>query len=635
MLQQRLTAQDILGLDNVSDAQISPDGRHVAFVRRIRDLSQGRSSHRIWIHEVRSGTQDPVTDPKSTCISPRWSPDGSCLSWLDVTGGNTQLCLRGVASETAEGRTVDLPAGSYGIAWSPSADRIAFLAPSEIDGESTGTAGVTVVEPEGGQIDLCLLRLSDRSVTRITQGRFAITDLAWHPDEGSLAVCAVPSTDPADWDSGDVWRIRLDGHEPERLLAGRCTRAVWSPEGDRLAVVRLGTRSFLDTPTLDLIDLDGEARAVDPFDEEFQLLSWTPGGLLALSIDGPSSHLYRIDPETADPTRLMPNAPEGFTLIEGWFGQGCTLSEDGAKMAFTFHDIEHPGEAAILDLRTGQLDVLTDLLSPYRSWDLPTPERFSWSTSDGTLLSGVLIKPPLHQAGTQRQPLIVALHGGPTAMASLAPFADNDWIWAAIPLMLQRGAMILLPDYRGSAGYGSAFRQMNERRVGLVNLEDIGAAIDALDEKGWIDRDRVGAVGASHGGFLAALLATATDRLAAAVCRSGITDWTLNFELNQNPDWECQYFGGAPWECPEEYRASSPVAYLDRANTPVLLLHGTEDRQAPTANAHALHRGLTHRGTPSRLVLFEGAGHGGGSLRQLQQGIEETVRWFETWLELS
>ena len=634
MLQRRLTAQDLLGLDNVSDAQLSPDGRRVAFVRRTRDLDQGRSSHRVWLHEIETGNLIPASDPDAPCVAPRWSPDGRLLSWLNLADGITRLCLRETDTEASPWSTLELPSGSHALAWSPRADCVAFLAPAQIEDHSPGVPGVTVIEPDEGRIDLCLLTLADRRVTRITQARLAITDLSWHPDGDSLAVCATPSTDPADWDRGDVWRIRLDGQEPERLLTGRCTRAIWSPQGNRLAVVRLGTRSFLDTPTLELIDLDGGTRVFDPFDEEFQLLSWTLEGLLALSIDGPSSHLYRVDPGTGDAVRLMPNPPAGFSLIEGWVGQGCTTSNDGDRMAFTLYDAEHPGEAAVLDLATGRLDVLTDLLGDYRAWGLPTPQRFSWSAPDGTPLFGVLIRS--HREGdAQRQPLIVALHGGPTAMASLAPFADNDWIWAAIPMMVQRGAAVLLPDYRGSAGYGSAFRRMNEQRVGLVNLEDVGAAIDALDAKGWIDRDRVGAVGASHGGFLAALMATATDRLAAAVCRSGIADWTLNYELNQNPDWERQYFGGAPWEQPEAYRASSPVSYLDRAKTPILVLHGTEDRQAPTANAHALHRGLTDQGVPTRLVLFEGTGHGGGTLRQLQAGIEETVDWFERWLGLS
>lgn len=627
-----VTAQDLLCLDQLSDAQLSPDGKFIAYVRRTRNWETKSAHHQIWVAETNSRDGRVVSPDSETCTSPRWSPTDDSLVWLSHGSNGCRLQQSTVtAASSPIADEIELPAGTHNIAWSPDGTSIAFLAAEEPKDQPVH--GIHEVGTANPLIDLCLIDVATRSWKRLTAGRFSVTDFNWHPSSNQLVICATPDSRPEGWDKGDAWIVPLNGAEARKLVDGRCTRALWSPDGTQLALVRLGQRSFLDTPTIEIHDLQGNSKSLDPFDEETQLLQWDEQGILALSVEGCSSHLYRIDPDSGTASRIMPHAPDGFSLIEGWFGQGCGTSRDNQQMAFTAYDARHPGEIALLNLASGDLAYITQALKPYDDWGLPVPETFHWTASDGTPLSGVLIHS--NQGTEGAQPLVIALHGGPTAMASQAPFADNDWIWAAIPMMVQRGATVLLPDYRGSIGYGSHFRRMNEHRIGRANLDDIQSAIRALAAKGWVDEKRVGAVGASHGGYLAALLATATDSLAAAICRSGITDWTLNYELNQNPDWERQYFGGTPWEYPERYRAASPISYLDRASTPVLFIHGDQDRQAPTANAYALHRGLNDHGVPSRLIILQSVGHGGGSLTQLEHGINLTVEWFEQWLELT
>ena len=632
-MHHRITAQELLCLENVSDAQLSPDGSQIAFVQRTRNWEPKSTHHRIWKIELATGTESPLSPDAEACASPRWSPDGHTLVWLNYAKGACRLQLvPAFVDSTSELQSIDLLPGAHSITWCPDAKRLAFLAPAAA--ARSPVEGIREIGSDAPRTDLCVLDPVTTSWKRLALGPLSVSDYSWSPSGDQIAICATPTSLPTDWDQGDLLIIERSSSEPKRLLTGRCKRAIWSPDGGTLAVVRLGQRSFLDPPTLEMVDLEGAVTSFDPFDEEFQLLDWGKQGLIALSVEGCSSHLYQVSPSTGEAKRIMPDAPLGFSLIEGWFGQGCTLSQDGQMMAFTGYDAAHPSEVTLLQLESGQTRILTSAMQTFYDWNLPTPEILTWEASDGTPLSGVLIRPDSDDKQIPR-PLVIALHGGPTAMASQAPLADNDWIWAAIPLMLQRGAMVLLPDYRGSIGYGSSFRQMNQHRIGLANLDDIQSAIESLAAKGWVNARRVGAVGASHGGYLSALLATATDCLAAAVCRSGITDWTLNYQLNQNPTWERQYFGGTPWDQPERYRAASPINYVSQASTPILFVHGDQDQQAPTANAYALHRALEDQGVPSKLVILEGTGHGGGTLQQLAYGIEQTVQWFEQWLEMS
>ena len=631
-MSKQLTSRDLLCLDQLSDAQLAPDARHIAYVLRTRNWESKSSLHQIWVVEMGNGESFPVSPHKETCTSPRWSPDSQSLVWLNNAQDGCTLQLSSIETLKQHSyESIHLPAGTHQIAWAPDGRSIAFLAPAASNAPSI--RGIREVGSADPKIDLCLLNLETGSWKRLTEGQFSVTDFAWHPSSNQLAICATPSSQPEAWDQGDVWIVPLNDTDVHKLVEERCTRVVWSPDGTQIAVVRLGERSFLDTPTIEIHDFQGGMHSLDPFDEEAQLLVWTENGILSLSLEGCSSHLYWLNPISGSTHRVMPDAPPGFSLIEGWFGQGCALSADSQQMAFTLYDATHPGEIATVDLNTGTLAYITRAMQSYYNWDLPTPEIFTWNGSDGEPLAGVLIRSESSDTQTP-QPLIIALHGGPTAMASQAPFADNDWIWAAIPMMVQRGSVVLLPDYRGSTGYGSRFRRMNEHRIGLANLDDIQTAIAALVAEGWVDSDRIAAVGASHGGYLAALLATATDCLAAAICRSGITDWVLNYELNQNPDWERQYFGGAPWEQPERYRAASPISYLNQAATPVLFIHGDQDHQAPTANAYALHRGLHDKNVETKLIILEGVGHAGGSLTQLEHSMDLSVEWLEQWLQM-
>ena len=561
---------------------------------------------------------------------PRWSPDSRTLAYLSSSpSGKTELCL---LTDKHARVLCSLPTGSHGLQWSPSGDVLSFIAP--VSASPGGKSVPLRIEGERPEpLELWLVDAATGNFRCWSQLAGAVSEVAWHPRGESVACCVLSTARPEDWDTGSLVLLSMDRQQAAPMLIEHCQRAVWSPSGDELAVLRLQDPTFIAAPAIEIIDNNGQTKHRYVMEDDSQIVSWTARGILILQAKGPCSLPFWMDPENGNMKPALAETPEGFTIIEGWFGEGCAMTSDGRTLSATAFDVDHPGEAALLDLYSGSVTVITQALESFHRWDLPTPECIQWKAEDGTEIEGILIPPRQIKRG-KRHPLVVVLHGGPTAMSSQAPLADNDWIWGPIPQLVARGAFVLLPNYRGSVGYGPAFKAANVGSLGQSNAMDIVSGIESLIERGLVDHERVGAVGASHGGYLAAFLAAYTNVLSAAVMRSGISDWVLNADLNLNPDWENQYFGGSSTQQPAAYKAASTLPYIDRATAPTLILHGDQDRQAPVANARVLYRRLQEHSVPSKLIVYRGMGHGGASLEQNEHSLQETLAWFEQWLGL-
>jgi len=347
-----------------------------------------------------------------------------------------------------------------------------------------------------------------------------------------------------------------------------------------------------------------------------------------LAIEGVTTHLYRMDPESGETEQLTDDDPSGFAIPEGWIGWGCSFSRDTKQIAYIQYTINQFAEITLFDYSTKEQHVLTNHTAKISDWHLPVPELMHWWNGDGDKIEGILIK-PVDFVAEEKVPLIIVAHGGPTHTSMLPPMIDGDWWYGALPQMLHKGVMVLFVNYRGSNGYGVAFQKANIPELGIVELADIISGIDALVKKGWVDSDRVGIVGMSHGGYLAAFAATYSNRFSAAVMLSGISDWSLNYYLTDTRKWMQQYLQAAPWEDPTAYQKVSPITYLGQAKTPLLIQHGELDNRAPIANAHAIYRGLRDNGVPVRLVVYPEQGHGIGSPVEFQRCIQETYDWFE------
>ena len=199
-----------------------------------------------------------------------------------------------------------------------------------------------------------------------------------------------------------------------------------------------------------------------------------------------------------------------------------------------------------------------------------------------------------------------------------------------IPLVpgrdVEKGAVILMPNYRGSAGYGEAFRSLNVRNLGVGDAWDVLTGIDHLIEQGFVDPDRMGAMGWSQGGYISAFLTTTSDRFRGISVGAGISNWMTYYVNTDIHPFTRYYLGGNPWEDPEVYAATSPMTYILDAKTPTLIQHGENDARVPIPNAYELFQALQDVGVETRLIVYKGFGHGISKPKERLAAVWHSVR---------
>ena len=253
----------------------------------------------------------------------------------------------------------------------------------------------------------------------------------------------------------------------------------------------------------------------------------------------------------------------------------------------------------------------------------------SWKSKDGAVIEGILMTPPDFDR-SKKYPLLVIIHGGPTGidMPQLTPD-----IYYPAEQFVAKGALVLRPNYRGSAGYGEKFRALNVSNLGVGDAWDVLSGIDHLAAQGFVDPQRVGSMGWSQGGYISAFLATAhSDRFKALSVGAGISNWVTYYVNTDIHPFTRQYLKATPWDDMEIYRKTSPMTYIKQAKAPVLIQHGDNDKRVPPPNAFELYQGLKDNKVPTRLVLYKGFGHGINKPKEAMHVLDENLRWFSRYI---
>jgi dipeptidyl aminopeptidase/acylaminoacyl peptidase len=224
----------------------------------------------------------------------------------------------------------------------------------------------------------------------------------------------------------------------------------------------------------------------------------------------------------------------------------------------------------------------------------------------------------------------VVIHGGPTGVSR--PVFSPATRTYPIELFLARGALVLEPNYRGSAGYGAKFRALNVRNLGVGDMWDVMSGVDALIARGMVDGTKLGAMGWSQGGYISAFLATNTDRFKAISDGAGISDWTTYYVNTDVTPFTRQYLQATPWDDPKIYAMTSPITNIRNAKTPTLIQHGEKDKRVPPPNAFELYRGLRDVNVPSTLIVYAGFGHGINKPKSNRAVLQHNYDWFSHYV---
>ena len=257
-------------------------------------------------------------------------------------------------------------------------------------------------------------------------------------------------------------------------------------------------------------------------------------------------------------------------------------------------------------------------------------EVIRWKGSNDEEVEGILYYPTNYEAG-KKYPVITAIHGGPQG-ADLDLWDDN---WAyPINLLTQRGAFILRPNYHGSGNYGLKWGEsICCGKYYDLETPDINMGVDFLIAQGKVDPDRVATLGWSNGSILSiSLITTYPARYKAASVGAGDVEWISDWgNVDFGESFDTYYFGKSPFEDPQLYIRKSPFFKMDKVQAPVLIFHGSADRNVPPAQSWSFFRALQYFGKTVKYVVFPGEPHGPQKLTHQMRKVEDEVAWFDKY----
>jgi dipeptidyl aminopeptidase/acylaminoacyl peptidase len=631
---QTPTADQSLSMKTGGSPRISPDGRLIAYTVSEADWEENAFRTQIWIYDSTTGERYQLTHSKKSNSNPQWSPDSKKIAFASSRDGKTQIYLISpTGGEATQVTDFDGNAGSF--QWSPDGKKIAFVSPgppSKARKEREDKFGAfEIFRGDHNMNHIWTVNIAAPPAkvkpAALTQGtEFSVGEIAWSPDSQRIAFSAARDPDISSSGTSDIYTVRLSDKGIRKVVSldGPDTSPVWSPDGTQIAFQTANGDPyyFYANRRIGIAPAEGGAVLVvsGKFDENASLIDWGPDGIYFGGFQKTTQHIFRLNPATGDFQKL--SAP-----ADGLFG-GPSFTNDFSKAAFTCSAPNRMAEICVSPLAGFAARPITSFSDQMKPFQLATREVVEWKSKDGAVIEGILIKP--HGFDPARKyPLLVIIHGGPAGIDVPTLSPDRTY---PIERFAAKGAVILRPNYRGSAGYGEKFRALNVRNLGLGDHDDVVSGVDFLISKGYIDPERVGAMGWSQGGYISAFLTTYSTRFKATSVGAGISDWRTYYVNTDIDPFTRQYLKATPWEDPEIYRKTSPMSYINNAKTPTLIQHGEFDKRVPIPNAYELYRGLQDRKVPSKLIVYKGFGHGIDKPKEQKAAMEHNYEWFSQWI---
>jgi dipeptidyl aminopeptidase/acylaminoacyl peptidase len=274
-----------------------------------------------------------------------------------------------------------------------------------------------------------------------------------------------------------------------------------------------------------------------------------------------------------------------------------------------------------------ELNQLTSFGKGIEGWDLGTVETVRWISRDGAEIEGVLRKPTDFDPD-KIYPLVFVVHGGPRWFNGEFLLEGSDLTYYPVVQFVNKGVLVLKPNYRGSIGRGQAFTELNKDNLGVGDLWDLESAIDHLDSQGLIDGSRVGCMGWSQGGYISAFAGMRSKRFSAVSVGAGIADWYTYHITNDIPQFTTHYLSGSPFDSRDLYIKTAPISGLREAGTPMLIQHGAKDQRVPLASATELYRGLKQMKIPVELFVYLEMAHPITKPRENRAIMHQNLTWF-------
>jgi len=633
------TIDESLTMKRAAAPQISPDGRYVAYIQQQTSWDDNDNYSQIWVAVVASGEKYQLSGGKKNSTSPQWSPDSKRLAFLSDREGKNQIYLIALSGGEAVQLTNE-DNGISGMAWAPDGGSIGFISTGPdskakkdrkdrygdfdvIGGDYTMSHLWRVKVPADMPADLKQLPKAE-ALTKGTD--FSVSGFSWSPDGKRVAFSAARDPDLGSQDTEQIYVLDLADLHVKKLLdgGGPNSSPKWSPDGKQIAYATANGQPFFFFANRMIATVPAEGGTprvlTEAFDEDANLIDWGPDGIYFAALQKTSSHVFRVDPASKEIRRIT--GPDAFYV------NGVCFTKDHGTMAGTGGMPNHFQEVLVSSTKDFAPRNITDSGAQWKKFQLSTKEVIQWKSVDGTPIEGILIKPADYDA-SRKYPLLVVIHGGPTGVDNPLAAADRTY---PVERFAAKGALLLKPNYRGSAGYGAKFRALNVRNLGIGDYDDVISGVDYLIGKGMVDKDKVAAMGWSEGGYISAFITCYSDRFKAVSVGAGISDWLTYYVNTDIHPFTRQYLKATPWEDAEIYRKTSPITYVNRAKTPTLIQQGDQDKRVPPPNSYELYQALKDRGVPVKLVFYKGFGHAINKPKQQRSLMEQNYEWFSKYI---
>ncbi len=628
-----LSFDDFIRIKRVSDPQVSPNGDLIAFVVTEMDVEKNTSNSDIWIVPLSGGESRRLTSSPESDSRPRWSPNGKRIAFISTRGGSPQIWM--IDPHGGEAHQVTrLSTGASGVVWSPTGKHLAFI---------------SSVYPECPD-DECNKKRNEEKAKSAVKAKFFHQLLFRHwnswqdekrshlfviPADGGTAKDVTPGdydTPPISLGSGHDYAFSADGQsicfvrniDPELKISlgtnndlfttpikGGDIRQIttnaandnsphYSPDGRYIAYRAMARPGFeADKYSLILYDLKTQKtlNLTEKLDISINSILWSAKNAV----------LYVTYQEHGRISlgRITLKTKKFEKILQGHYISSPCLSPDGKKLVFLKQALHHPADVFSLDLKTKKINQLTamnkNLLSKL---EMNPAEDFWFEGAEGKKVHGFLVKPPYFDP-SHTYPLVMLIHGGPQGA-----WSDNfHYRWNA-QMFAAPGYVTAMINFHGSTGYGQAFTDSITGDWGGKPYKDIMKGLDyLLSEYNFIDKSRLGAAGASYGGYMINWIEGHTTKFICLISHAGVYDLRSMHGATEElwfPEWE---FNGPPWSNKEMYEKWSPSFFVQNFKTPCLVIHGQYDFRVPVTQGFQFFTALQRMRVPSKMLYFPDENH--------------------------
>lgn len=652
----RFTVEDLLKVRRVTDPQVSPDGRNVALVVGDVNLEANRIVNQIYVIPVTGGAPKQLTSGANSASTPRWSPDGKQIAF--VTGGQIWL-MDGDGDDKKQ--ITKISTSAAGIVWSPDGNWIAFT--SEVYPDCSDDA-CNKRKDEAAENSKVKAHITERLLYRhwnewrdvkrthvfvvsskggtareLTPGDFdsppyaasSNVDFSFSPDGKELAFVKNPDKVEATSTNSDIYLVSLTGGSARNITTrnrGYDATPVYSKDG-RSIIYRSQITAGFEADRWRLMKYDRASGAsteiLRGFDLQVDEFVEAPDGNSIYFIAGERGHhpIYKVSPNGGRATKV----------VDRVFATNLNVTSDGRSLVFANSSLAFPPEIYRASAESGDSGPITafnrDLMARAK---LRAAEEMEWTGALGAKIHGFVVKPVNFDA-TKKYPLVVLIHGGPQSAW------NNSWSYRWNPqVFASNGYIVFSPNPRGSIGYGQRFvNEISGDWGGKVYVDLMNGVSEVLKRNQFIDRNRIGAAGASYGGYMINWIEGHNNdpraHFKVLVSHDGVYNLTSMYGGTEElwfPEWE---FKGTPWTNKAMYERWSPHNFVANFNTPILIIHGELDYRVPIGEGLQLYTAVQRRGVESKLLIFPDEGHWVLKPQNSQLWHHTVLGWLDKYLK--